>query len=92
MYSLDPIELNLETKKSNSNNSVSGVDFIITNKDFTYSGTTDQNGSLNGPSNFDPEVVDSNTTGISVSNGNTGVSGTNMNIPTYYALAFIMKK
>ena len=55
-------------------------------------GTTDQNGSLNGPSNFDPAVVDSNTTGISVSNGNTGVSGTNMNIPPYYALAFIMKK
>jgi choice-of-anchor B domain-containing protein len=46
MYSLDPIELNVETKKSNSNNSVSGVDFIITNEEFTYSGTTDQNGSF----------------------------------------------
>jgi choice-of-anchor B domain-containing protein len=31
MYSLDPIELNVETKKSNSNNSVSGVDLIINN-------------------------------------------------------------
>lgn len=31
------------------------------------------------------------TTGISVSNSTTGVSGTNANLPPYYALAFIMK-
>jgi hypothetical protein len=31
------------------------------------------------------------TTGISVSNSTTGSSGTNANLPPYYALAFIMK-
>jgi hypothetical protein len=35
--------------------------------------------------------VNSNTTGISVSNSTTGSSGTNANLPPYYALAFIMK-
>ena len=32
-----------------------------------------------------------NTTGITVSNSTTGSSGTNANLPPYYALAFIMK-
>jgi hypothetical protein len=32
-----------------------------------------------------------NTTGISVSNSTTGSSGTNANLPPYYALAYIMK-
>ena len=31
------------------------------------------------------------TTGITVANTSTGVSGTNANLPPYYALAFIMK-
>lgn len=31
------------------------------------------------------------TTGISVSNSTTGVSGTNANLPPYYALCYIMK-
>lgn len=31
------------------------------------------------------------TTGISISNSTTGSSGTNANLPPYYALAFIMK-
>ena len=31
------------------------------------------------------------TTGISVTNSSTGVSGTNANLPPYYALAYIMK-
>ena len=31
------------------------------------------------------------TTGITVANSTTGVSGTNANMPPYYALAFIMK-
>jgi hypothetical protein len=31
------------------------------------------------------------TTGITVSNSTTGVSGTNANLPPYYALAYIMK-
>ena len=44
MYSLTPLNLNIESKSSPLNSSLSGVDFIITNDDFTYSGTTDQNG------------------------------------------------
>jgi hypothetical protein len=34
---------------------------------------------------------ESNTTGITVSNSTEGSSGTNQNLPPYYALAFIMK-
>ena len=44
MYSLTPLNLNIESKTSVLNSSLSGVDFIITNEDFTYSGSTDQNG------------------------------------------------
>jgi len=33
----------------------------------------------------------SNTTGISVTNASTGTSGTNANLPPYYALCYIMK-
>jgi choice-of-anchor B domain-containing protein len=44
MYSLTPLNLNIESKSSALNSSLSGVDFTITNDDFTYSGTTDQNG------------------------------------------------
>lgn len=36
-------------------------------------------------------VINSNTTGITVSNSTTGSSGTNANLPPYYALAYIMK-
>ena len=36
-------------------------------------------------------ATQSATTGISVSNSTTGSSGTNANLPPYYALAFIMK-
>jgi len=36
-------------------------------------------------------ATSSSTTGISVSNSTTGSSGTNQNLPPYYALAFIMK-
>ena len=35
--------------------------------------------------------TNSNTTGISVTNASAGVSGTNANLPPYYALAYIMK-
>ena len=44
MYSLTPLNLIIETKNSGSNSSLSSVDFSITNEDFTYNGTTDQNG------------------------------------------------
>jgi len=36
-------------------------------------------------------TTNSNTTGISVTNANAGVSGTNANLPPYYALCYIMK-
>lgn len=36
-------------------------------------------------------VAATNTTGISVSNSTTGSSGTNANLPPYYALCYIMK-
>lgn len=35
--------------------------------------------------------TDTKTTGITVSNSTTGSSGTNANLPPYYALAYIMK-
>jgi hypothetical protein len=35
--------------------------------------------------------INSATTGITVANSTTGVSGTNANLPPYYALAYIMK-
>ena len=37
------------------------------------------------------ETSDTNTTGISVSVASSGTSGTNANLPPYYALAYIMK-
>jgi hypothetical protein len=36
-------------------------------------------------------LVNTATTGITVTNESTGVSGTNANLPPYYALAYIMK-
>ena len=38
-----------------------------------------------------PGNTGSNTTGISVANSTEGASGTNANLPPYYALAYIMK-
>jgi hypothetical protein len=40
---------------------------------------------------YDSVSINSNTTGITVSNSTEGSSGTNANLPPYYALAFIMK-
>lgn len=39
------------------------------------------------------DIINTNsaTTGITVSNSSTGVSGTNANLPPYYALCYIMK-
>lgn len=54
--------------------------------------TSGSNGSNSG-SNWrnDTLVVNSATTGITVSNSTEGVSGTNKNLPPYYALCYIMK-
>lgn len=47
----------------------------------------------NGMSNTPGQTINSNTTGITVSTtvASAGSSGTNANLPPYYALAFIMK-
>jgi len=47
----------------------------------------------NGYSNFPGKDTNTKTTGITVvtTNTATGVSGTNQNLPPYYALAYIMK-
>jgi hypothetical protein len=39
----------------------------------------------------DTATTNTNTTGISVTNASAGVSGTNANLPPYYALCYIMK-
>ena len=49
------------------------------------SGANNTFGSVNNPS------TTTSTTGISVSNASSGTSGTNQNLPPYYALAYIMK-
>lgn len=43
------------------------------------------------PSGSSSNVTGSSTTGITVSNSTTGSSGTNANLPPYYALCYIMK-
>ncbi len=51
-----------------------------------------QNGSNSG-SNWRNDTISNNsaTTGITVANSTEGVSGTNANLPPYYALCYIMK-
>ena len=46
---------------------------------------------LNAATTQNSFITDSETTGISVTNANAGVSGTNGNLPPYYALCYIMK-
>ena len=48
-------------------------------------------GLTNGGEQFQQVTMASATTGISVSNSTTGSSGTDANLPPYYALAYIMK-
>jgi hypothetical protein len=56
--------------------------FITTNGTTAYSG---------GPIGGGTNVTSTATTGITVANSSTGVSGTNANLPPYYALCYIMK-
>ncbi len=58
-----------------------------------YGGGGNPGGDLNGPNTDYGYRTYSNTTGISVATSvsTTGSSGTNQNLPPYYALAFIMK-
>jgi len=63
------------------------IQFIL--QDNQFSGPFERIQNFTGGPNF----YDSSTsvTGISVSNSTTGSSGTNANLPPYYALAYIMK-
>lgn len=54
-----------------------GVGFIVTGNNQANPGFT--------------RTTNSSTTGITVSNNTQGVSGTNANLPPYYALCYIMK-
>ena len=59
---------------------------------YTGNGTVDsQNSSSGEPDLRGYGTIQSATTGISVSNSTEGSSGTNANLPPYFALAFIMK-
>jgi len=62
---------------------------------FSYvsnSGTGPFDANASGPAaNIFKNTINSNTTGITVSNSTEGVSATNANLVPYYALAFIMK-
>jgi hypothetical protein len=61
-----------------------------------FTGQTGGGGGVNiaggdGTPAYTSTASQTKTTGISVSNSTTGSSGTNANLPPYYALAFIMK-
>jgi hypothetical protein len=62
---------------------------------YTRAGGTDivSGGGITIQTNNNPSTQNTGsvTTGISVSNANAGVSGTNANLPPYYALCYIMK-
>jgi len=57
-----------------------------------YSASGGSFGLANGPNDYDAtKQTGVSTTGITVANSTTGVSGTNANLPPYYALCYIMK-
>ena len=53
-------------------------------------GSGNLTGANQTPTSF-PVTSNSNTTGITVANSTAGASGTNANLPPYYALCYIMK-
>ena len=66
----------------------------VTDPGHTHSGaaTSQQGGQYaTGSAPLSVGTTGSSTTGITVANSTEGVSGTNQNLPPYYALAFIMK-
>jgi hypothetical protein len=70
-----------------------GHSHVISNIRLPSGGVT--GGSSNTPPAAPPDAPSTTTqsasTGISVSNASAGTSGTNANLPPYYALAYIMK-
>lgn len=57
----------------------------------TASGVDGNVGKVSGGSTVSNITITSASTGITVSNSTTGSSGTNANLPPYYALCYIMK-
>ena len=66
----------------------------VTNPNPAYVGSAQgghNGGGAQNPDGYPALSINSATTGISVTNTSTGSSGTNANLPPYYALAYIMK-
>ena len=66
----------------------------VTNPNPAYVGSAQgghSGGGAQNPDGYPALSINSATTGISVTNTSTGSSGTNANLPPYYALAYIMK-
>jgi hypothetical protein len=61
------------------------------NRQVYNSGASGSAGQYNGGETFTQLTMSSATTGITVGISTTGSSGTNANLPPYYALAYIMK-
>jgi hypothetical protein len=61
------------------------------NRQVYNSGASGTAGLSNGGETFTQLTIASATTGITVANSSTGSSGTNANLPPYYALCYIMK-
>ncbi len=61
------------------------------NRQVYNSGASGTAGLTNGGETFTQLTMSSATTGITVENSSTGSSGTNANLPPYYALCYIMK-
>jgi len=59
--------------------------------DKTTGGAAAGGGGATGVAGFSTTDTSTVTTGISVTNASAGTSGTNANLPPYYALAYIMK-
>jgi hypothetical protein len=68
---------------------VNGASIAIVGNQGNLGGSTLGTGA--GPQESISSGTQSSTTGISVSNSTEGSSGTNANLPPYYALAYIMK-
>jgi hypothetical protein len=59
--------------------------------DYNFGGTSPNQYATTQSNAYEVKNTSTATTGISVTNALTGVSGTNANLPPYYALAYIMK-
>jgi hypothetical protein len=70
-----------------------GHTHTMTNASYVTAGTSTYSNGGSGPTAYGTSSINTATTGITVAttNTSTGVSGTNANLPPYYALAYIFK-